>query len=284
MKRLIPLLALLAFLPQRGSAETVLGAAIDKLPVTISRQGVYHFTKDLTFDTLSGIAVNIAANDVVIDLNAHVLVSTSGSNSTSTGIYCDKFNRVTVKNGSVRGFRFGVTLVSDGARVTDLIVGNNFGRGIGIAGNNVQILRNSVCNTGGAPSASFPSAVGISLTGTYGTVIDNDVQNTFATDLTTNYADGILLGGCSNVVLSNNRVLDVEPSVPTNGGVSTGIAADSTAPSDNLIFLNNIVVTTQTGFDLSGGSSGKYGDNTTSNISTGYNTTGSGMTDIGNNN
>ena len=26
MKRLIPLLALLAFLPQRGSAETVLGA------------------------------------------------------------------------------------------------------------------------------------------------------------------------------------------------------------------------------------------------------------------
>jgi hypothetical protein len=38
------------------------------------------------------------------------------------------------------------------------------------------------------------------------------------------------------------------------------------------------------GFDLSGGISGAYGDNTTSSVTTGYNTGGTGMANIGNNN
>jgi len=284
MKRLIPLLALLAFLPQRGSAETTLGAAITAVPYTITKSGVYHFTKDLNFNTGNAAAINIAATDVVIDLNAHGLVDVLGIATTAIGINCDGFNRVTVKNGTIRGFQNGVVLTSTGARVADLLVTNNLGSGITVVGDDNEILHNRVCNTGGSGIASLLYAIGISITGTDCTVSDNDVENTFATDNTNHFGDGIRVRGCSNIVVSNNRVLDVEPSAATNGGAATGIAADSAAPSENLIFLNNIVVTTGTGFDLSGGSSGKYGDNTTSNVLTGYNTTGSGMTDIGNNN
>jgi len=283
MKWLIPLLALLAFLPHRGSAETTLGTAITAVPYTISKSGVYHFTKDLNFSATNAAAINIAAADVVIDLNAHALVDVLGAATTTIGINCDGSNRVTIKNGTIRGFQNGVVLNSNGGRVADLLVTNNFGSGITVVGNNTQILHNRVCNTGGSASASLLYAIGISLTGTYCTVTDNDVQNTFATDNTNHFGDGVRIEGCSDVVLSNNRVLDVEPATPTKGA-STGIAVDSTAPSDNLIFLGNIVVTAQTGFDLSGGLSGKYGDSITGTVSAGYNTSRSGMTSIGNNN
>jgi len=284
MKRLLPLLALLALPAHHGWGETTLGTAITSVPYPITKAGVYHFTKDLTFSAGNASAIDIGASDVVIDLNAHVLDTLAGSGNTIIGIKCDGFNRVTIKDGVIRGFQSAVVLTGSGTRVSDLLVTNNYGSGITLVGNDNQVVHNRVCNTGGAANASFLYAIGINVSGTDCTVADNDVQNTFASDNTGHFGDGIRINGCANIVVSNNRVLDVEPSAPVNGGISTGIVADSTAPSGNLIFLGNIVVTSQTGFDLSGGSSGKYGDNITGGVSTGYNTSGSGMTDVGNNN
>jgi hypothetical protein len=112
-------------------------------------------------------------------------------------------------------------------------------------------------------------------------VSDNDVHTTIETDASGRAADGIRIKGCSNIVVSNNRVADVEPLAPTKA-TATGIAIES--PSDTLVLLSNTVLTTDTAFDLSGGTSGKYGDNITSSFTTDYFTTGSGMTSIGNNN
>jgi hypothetical protein len=278
MKRL--LLFLLALLPLRGFAETVLGTAITAVPVTISKPGVYHFTKDLGDAHTTGAAISITSPDVIIDLNAHSLVGTSGTTSFLIGINCLGEGRVTIKNGVIHGFRVGISLDSNGGTVSDLLVTNNFAVGIAATGDNIQVLRNRVCFTGGAPASATVYAVGISVSGTYGNVSDNDVQNTFVTDEASRYADGIRLKNCSHFVVSNNRVLDVEPAAPT-AAASTCIATGS---SDNLVILANTAITGQTGFDLSGGASGKYGDNITSDATTPYLTSGGGMTSFDTNN
>lgn len=282
MKWLIPLLALVALLPQRASAETTLGPAITTLPITLSKAGVvYHFTKNLVYDSAVGTAIDIAGSDIVIDMNGYALINTTGSNNTANGIVCNSFNRVSVKNGSVVGFLNGVALTSEGAQVENLLVTNNFRTGIIVIGNNANIVNNRVNATGGSVNSAFDSfAAGISLTGTYCNISDNEVHSTYTADITGRFGNGIRLNGCSNIVVSNNHVLDVEPIAPTEA-TTTGIA---TVSSDNLIILNNVVASTQVGFDLSGGASGSYGDNITSTVATGYFTSGSGMTSIGNNN
>lgn len=281
MKWLIPLVAFVAWLPRSSSADTTLGTAITAVPYTITTPGVYYFTKDLAFTPASGIAITVEAIGVVIDLNGHQLFSAAGSATTAAGIFCDNYNRVSIKDGTVLGFENGVVVVSAGATIADLLVIDNFKSGITLIGDYAQISGNRVCTTGSSTATSVVSAVGISLTGTYCTVTNNDVQDTLAKDVAGHSADGILIKDCSNVVVSNNRVLNVQPSTPTEGGLATGIG---TVASSNLVVLGNIVLEARTGFDLSGGASGKYGDNTTGTVLTTYDTSGSGMTGIGGNN
>jgi hypothetical protein len=282
MKRLLPLLALILLLPHRGVAETTLGTVIGSVPYTITKAGVYHFTKNLGYTSVGGDAIRIEATDVVIDLNGYELVS-DVANSTASGIECTGENRVTIKNGTIRNFQIGLLfLTADYVHLENLLVTNSLEAGISIVGNHSNVSQNQISDTGNATSATATYAVGISLTGTYGTVTDNNLQHTFITDNTSHFADGIRLRGCSNIVVSNNRVLDVEPSSPTKG-TSTGIAADSTDPSSNLVFLDNIVLMAALGIDLSGGTSGNYGDNITNDVGSGYNNSGTGMTVAGTN-
>jgi hypothetical protein len=286
MTRLIPFLALLALLaltPRPSSAETTLGSAITRVPINITVPGVYHFTKDLVFTPIAGVAINIAASGVVIDLNGYQLATTTGPGNASTAIFCNNVNRVTVKDGDILGFENGVILFSSGATVKDLFVNTSYKTGIELTGDNNEIIHNRIASTGGSTLASGTAAVGIVLSGSYGTVTDNDIQNTFTPDTAGRSATGILLHDCSNVVASSNRVLGVTPTTPVNAS-ATGIAIPTSAPSSNVILIGNIVTDTQLGFDLSGGTSGSYGDNTTSGNTNNYNTSGTGITNIGNNN
>lgn len=277
--KLLPLLILIALLPQRGSADTTIGTEITSVPYTISTSGAYYIEKNLAYTATSDVAIRIEAIDTVLDLNGFELV-TSGSANTSTAIRCNHFDRVTVKNGTIRGFQTGVNLFSNACTVTNLLVADNFQTGITVVGNNVQILSNHVCGTGGSTAAGVTYSVGISLTGSSGTVTDNDVQTTVITDKGSHYADGILITGGSNIVVSNNRVLGIVPLTP-EFALSNGIAINS---SENLVILGNTVISAHTGFYLPGAASGKYGDNITAGVSTSYDTTGSGIVNIGGNN
>jgi hypothetical protein len=288
MKRIfsLPVLvfaALAAFQALPVSGETTIGPAITTVPVTISASGVYHFTKDLVYSPSTGTAINITASDVVIDLNGFTLAGTAGAGTSSNGIVALGHNRITIKNGTVKGFADGVALGGDNTTVTDVLVDSSFRIGIRVAGAYANISGNHISATGGSAVSSVLDATGISLTGTYGNVSGNLVDHTGATDVAKHYAIGIDLLGCSNVSVAGNRVLSVSPAAPASA-VTTGISADPSAASDNLIFLNNIVTGSEVGFDLSGASSGSYGDNTTSGVATGYYSGGTGMSDIGGNN
>ena len=276
MKWLLPLFALVAL---RASADTTIGPAIDTIPITIKKAGVYHLTKNLGYTGGSGAAITVNVPQVIIDMNGFQIECTSGSANTAVGVTCTDIARVTVKNGTFTGFHTAVSMISNGATISDLLITTNFAAGISVTGNNVQITKNRVFNTGGAPSTT-DHATGISLTGTDCTVTDNDVQTTFIQDLGSHSSDGIKLTDCANVYLADNRVLNTQPAVAQNAS-STGIG---TVTSENLVLLGNTVITAEFGFDLSGGASGEYGENTTTNDGTRYNATGSGMTDIGSNN
>jgi len=284
MKWIIPLLALAALPAGPASAETTLGTAIASLPYTVTTGGVYHFTKNLTYSLASGDAIHIEATGVVLDLNGYQLVASYGPANTAAGIVCASGdNRVTITDGDIAGFQDGVVMSSTFSTVSRLVISNCLRSGISVTGEHTEISHNRICNIGGASSTSILYAVGISLTGTDCTISDNDVQNSYASDHSTHYADGIRLLGCANVVVSENRVLDVEPVAPVDA-TSTGISVDSTSPSSNVILMGDAAITAETGFDLSGGTSGKYGDNITGNVSTPYLTGSTGMTSIGNNN
>jgi len=283
MKRLALLaLALLAALhPRSASADTTLGYLIGSLPYNASHPGVYYFNKDLVYTGTYGAAIAITASDVTIDMNGFELADERGAAITTNGFVSNNCNRITIENGTILGFFEGVNLTSQDASVTNLLVTSSYRIGITVAGDNASITGNRVNFTGGSTNSAGIFAIGIVLSGSYGNVSNNQVEKTYTADASTHYAAGIDVRDCSNVVVSNNRVLDVEPTAPAKA-TSTGIEADSAAPSDNLIFLGNVVTSAEVGFDLSGGASGSYGDNTTSSVATGY--YGSGLTNIGNNN
>jgi hypothetical protein len=280
MKRLFPVLAVLALLTGLPAfAETTIGPAINTLPYTINKAGVYHLAKNLGYDGIDGAAITVKVPQVVIDMNGYQIECASGTSNTAIGITCTDIARVTVKNGTITGFRSGISLDSNGATVTGMLLTTNYASGITVNGNDAQITGNRVFNTGGAPDAT-DRATGISLTGTDCTVTNNDVQNTYVPDLTGHYATGIRLSDCVNLCLTNNRVLDTQPANPVNA-IATGIA---TVSSLNLIYLGNVVISAEIGFDLTGGGSGEYGENTTTNDTVTYDTGGSGMTAIPNSN
>jgi len=282
MKWLIPFVAALALLAQRAAADTLVGVAIAKVPIVITVPGVYHLTRNFGYTPTGGAAIQVAAgaSGTVIDLNGYQLVCTANAANQSTGVYCDGPNRVTVRNGQILGFENGVFLVSSGAAVKDLLITTSYKSGITVIGNNADISHNRVIATGGSAVASSTTSAGITLSGSLGRVSDNDVQDTFITDAAGHTAAGIVLRSCSNVVISGNRVLDVEPAIPNNEGSSTGI---TTAASTSLFILDNIVSTDELGFDLSGAAGGDYGDNTT-NAPAGSYSGATTIVNIGNNN
>jgi hypothetical protein len=83
---------------------------VTSLPATISTEGIYCLTGSLTTDIISGNAITITANDVILDLNGWRLDDQgAGSGTQANGIYSTAVN-VTVKNGIVRGFFHGIDL------------------------------------------------------------------------------------------------------------------------------------------------------------------------------
>jgi hypothetical protein len=80
-------------------AEVVNCTDIPSLPFVITAPGVYCLKASLDYASGSGIALMIAADDVVVDMNDHLIDgSTGGPRRTPTASVPDRVN-VTVRNG-----------------------------------------------------------------------------------------------------------------------------------------------------------------------------------------
>lgn len=95
-----------AFLATASLASAA--TAITSLPYTITASGQYYLASNLSYSTSSSAAIIVQADNVVLDFAGHSITSTASSADTGVRIYQHKF--VTVKNGSLVGFTYGLAI------------------------------------------------------------------------------------------------------------------------------------------------------------------------------
>src|SRR5262245_46227659 len=160
--------------------------SITTLPATITTPGVHCLNQDLNTSITTGNAIEIQADNVVIDLNGFKLGGlAAGPGTDAIGIFAGDRRNITVRNGTVRGFFFGILLEDSGASSGHLVesirADHNTGYGIYVEGTGVVVRRNVVASTGGTTVFSPDAdAFGIAVFGAGPRVLDNDVSNTFA--------------------------------------------------------------------------------------------------------
>ena len=228
-------------------AETVNCTPVTSLPAFITVQGVYCFTGDLSTGMTSGDAIAIGTNNVVLDLNGFKLGGlAAGPGTEAQGITATNAKNITIKNGTIRGFKVGIFMeafmgTSEGHVLEDLRLDHNTLIGIEVSGTAVVVRNNHIFATGGSTTfGANANALGISVNGTGFRVLNNDVINTVKQG--TGTATGISIVG-SDTMAVNNRIT----------GADTGLAISGT---------------------------GKYRDNITLGVTTPF----IGGTNIGNNN
>jgi hypothetical protein len=255
----ITLIALLLwFCPSPSQAETINCTPVTSLPATISTQGIFCLTANLATNISSGIAIEITANNVTLDLNGwKVGGQAAGTGTTATGIYSTAAN-VTIKNGIVRGFLYGIHLLGRGAVVRDMLIDQNTTIGIHVDGEGALIEHNRVVDTGGNTVGGNVNVFGVyAISSSVGARISNNtVSGLTATNA--GYEYGIYASGADSTVRDN---VVSDSAKPTGGGTSYGIYQDQS------IAVNNTVSNFDIGLNNTGGI---YAHNTVYNCTTAY--------------
>jgi hypothetical protein len=239
-------------------AETINCTAITSLPATITAQGIYCLTGNLATSQSSGYAITINANNVTIDLNGWKVGGQGAGTGTATyGIY-SAANNVTIKNGIVRGFYFGIELDGSGAVVQDMLVDSNTRVGIFTYGPGALVEHNQVVNTGGTTAFTNTNVLALVVYGAGSNVNNNMVSGLIPVGNGNEYGIDIEVG--ANTTARNNVVSN--SALPTGGGISYGILLNDG------IALNNTLSEYNYGIANYGGSI--YAYNTALNCTTSY--------------
>lgn len=206
---LLPLLTVCSI----ASAQNTQCTAITSVPATITVSGNYCFTGDLVSAAAgSSAAVTIAADNVQLDLNAHTLIGPGGS-SAGYGIYAIAQRGLRVRNGTLRGFSYGVF-------ITDSTTG--------IPPNPSGASREHEISNLRVEGAT----VGISLLGQFSDVHDNSVFDSTSTGIYA--ASGYVIGTSGAVNVRGNQVFNtVSPTGATVSGIFA--AGVGSVVQDNLV-------------------------------------------------
>ncbi|HMH49309.1 MAG TPA: right-handed parallel beta-helix repeat-containing protein [Candidatus Acidoferrum sp.] len=237
-------------------AETVNCTAITTLPAAITEQGSYCFTGHLSTSITSGIAIEIRASNVILDLNGFKLDGlAAGPGTFAYGIVALNSQNITIKNGTIRGFIRGIWLADTGESLGQVVENiraeQNPHIGISVEGFGAIVRNNQVVATGGSTILGG-DAFGIEVTGQGSRVLNNDVIRTVKQGRGTSLGIFIIakFGRASGALVVNNRI--------TEADIGIGF------------FVSSVISST-----------GKYRDNLTFDVTTPY---AGGGTDAGNNN
>jgi len=214
----------------------------------------------------SGNAITINVNNVVIDLNGRKLGGGSaGAGTNAHGIYAYQRKNITIKNGTIRGFKAGVFLdgaspwtTSQGHMIEDIRADMNTFASIWVFGLGNIIRNNQVVDTGGSTVTNY--AYGIAAIGPGNRVLNNDVYET--KEQSTAEATGIFIDYGDGSVVLNNRVGNQD----FGTGNSYGIRMSTF--SQNVIVRTNTISRMEWGIYFYGSATGLYGDNLTSGCAT----------------
>ncbi len=234
----------------RADTTSASGATeITSLPRTISQPGVYYLNQNFVLSTTGVNAITVQADGVTIDLNGHTISNVAAGNSVvDTGIYAPNAARLTVRNGTIRGFTNGF-YAGGSSSYGDLIENVRFTdttyAAVTMYASGSIIRHCQMFKIGGSTQPQYPCGVGVLIEGSDVTVLDCDIS-----DLT-----------------------DTNPSYQTQaiylGPYSTSV-----------IITGNRISTAQCGIYFDSGATGKYRDNLcAASVGTPY----TGGTDVGNN-
>ena len=258
-------LIILLFAASAAYAETTNCTPITTVPTVISKKGIYCLTGNLSIDRRWGNAIKITVNNVTIDLNGWMLSGLgAGKSTTAIGIFANQRKNITIRNGIVRGFYRGIWLkdvspytTSKGHLIEDIRADGNFFVGLRTAGIGNIVRNNQVVDTGG--STVTPNATAIACAGRGARVLNNDINRLIPGENGLTHAlFGFEIDGA---VIEGNRIDEV---FGDGFGIGRGIYLSF---SNDVLVVGNRITNADRGIHFNG-STGKYRDNLTSNVTT----------------
>lgn len=253
------LVALICLLVGGGEVWAQAAKPILSLPATITKPGHYLVKKNLRLTKMAKAAITIEADDVVLDLGGNVISSGLAAGTDVAGISSAGHGGITVKNGTVRGFNYGIDVNALQAAVGDVSVEGVRADGCELVGISVKavtlaVRRCTIVNTG---NGGIYSPTGLYVDGAFGSVIDNEVLGTVG--VMGSFPTGIQ---CSTqaCVMENNRVLN-QPSAHGATGIFAGF-------SSNYLVENNRVAGFTNGIKFTNTGNPKYRNNFTTDCTT----------------
>jgi hypothetical protein len=219
--------------------------AIAALPAVITTTGIHCLTGNLNFNAATGKAITIQAGPVVLDMNGFAISNLgAGTGTQAIGILSNNRKDVTIRNGTIRGFDYGVKITGAtaiGHLIEDLRLETNRTVGISLesGANGIIVRNNQILNTGG--STVNDSGVGIQVLSANSIKVQD---NTIIGSNGSFSAFGISIFGTDLVEVINNSVLN------TLGGENPSTAV-SVHTSNNVTIINNRL--------LNGATPGQFG-------------------------
>lgn len=231
-------------------AEITRCTAITAIPTVITSAGIYCLQSDLSSGATSGEMIDIQASYVTIDLNGHMLDGRSaGLTSHAVGIGAEDRENITVRNGTISGFEYGVRIRGTTADVSSrhllegLHLDRNYFIGAAIEEGSDHIVRNNqVVNNGHHDNGSTTHAIKVaSVRNTL--IAGNVISGTSETA----YAVGIDVSSSSLVEVRGNSIYDTTVPTVSSHGISVG------GSSNDIMLIGNRI--------LNAASNGTYGVN-----------------------
>ena len=267
------LVAITFFLPVLAFQPAVSAAActtISSLPFTINASGKYCLSGDLSYSANAGSAIVISAGNVLLDLQGYTI---SGGGTVASAIGTSGNHRsITVRNGTVKGFRDAIRLGSISDTTSDSVVENLRLQdcqsvAIDVSGNGNIIRNNQVVNTR-EQSFTDSGTSGIAVAGSSNAILNNDIVDTIAA---ANLCTAIVLNPSDRSIIENNRI-------ERTAGEPGGTYAIYIGSSTNVLVVNNRIIRSDFGINFTN-STGIFRDN----IAIGCTNPYSGGTNGGNN-
>ena len=261
---------------------------IYRAPFTITEPGYYRVINNLNSNSHG---IIIASDDVVLDL-AGFQINSIGPNPSATGdagIMINKQQNITIRNGTIKGFNYGIYAgnIRDygGNLFENLKLIRNLQMGICVASRNSVIRNNLISQTYGSgkeytygiyvegpgtiiknnevfgtyPSSGQSEGVGISLTNTgRGSLVEENVVAN-SKDLESGRSFGIWVGAIDNdntaVGVINNRITNMVVGIASSAAVN-GVYRDNIVLDSQMNYFANTINMKDGGNNFGDGYSG----------------------------
>jgi len=221
-----------AILATAAVAQLILGSdvlaqtctAINSVPYVVTSPGAYCVTTYITTNLSTGVAIEIRADNVILDFaNGGLDDLAAGPSTVAIGVYALDRNNITIRNGTIRGFSYGIALENSsatfdntvGSTISDMLLELNRSAAIEVRGANTILSKNLIQTTGNAP---IGGSVAISVFGPRAVLSQNNIIDT-ATETPDSDAIDIKIYGGAGCDVQGNRMVNTVSGTGSSVGV-----------------------------------------------------------------